>query len=99
MLGVSVWLSASPACLSTCCLCRAYMTMQEVLAVAQAGVEQGCTEALFTLGALHFTTLAVPVYPAMASFMACVQETNLSWLMKRQLRSCRTWAMPAHWSM
>ena len=46
------------------------MTMQEVLAVAKAGVEQGCTEALFTLGALHFTTLTVPVYPAMASVMA-----------------------------
>ena len=74
------------------------MTMQEVLAVAQAGVEQGCTEALFTLGALHCTRLAVPVYPAVASVMACVQVTNLSWLMKRQLKSCKTWVMPAHWS-
>jgi FO synthase len=29
---------------------RAYMTEDEVLAVARAGVEAGCTEALFTLG-------------------------------------------------
>lgn len=29
---------------------RAYMTLQEVLQVAQLGAEQGCTEALFTLG-------------------------------------------------
>ena len=75
------------------------MTMQEVLAVAQAGVEQGCTEALFTLGALYFTTLAAPVYPAIASIMTSVQETNLSLRIKRQLRSCRIWVMPAHWSM
>jgi FO synthase len=29
---------------------RAYMTLEEVLEVAQAGKEAGCTEALFTLG-------------------------------------------------
>ena len=29
---------------------RAYMTAGEVLAIAQAGAERGCTEALFTLG-------------------------------------------------
>ena len=29
---------------------RAYMTLEEVLAVARMGAEQGCTEALFTLG-------------------------------------------------
>ena len=29
---------------------RAYMTEEEVLAIARAGVEAGCTEALFTLG-------------------------------------------------
>lgn len=29
---------------------RAFMTIQEVLEVAQQGAEQGCTEALFTLG-------------------------------------------------
>ncbi len=29
---------------------RAYMTAVEVLAIAQAGAERGCTEALFTLG-------------------------------------------------
>lgn len=29
---------------------RAYMTLEEVLAVARLGAEQGCTEALFTLG-------------------------------------------------
>ena len=31
---------------------RAYMTLPEVLDVAHRGVELGCTEALFTLGAL-----------------------------------------------
>lgn len=31
---------------------RAYMTVEEVLAVARAGAAQGCTEALFTLGEL-----------------------------------------------
>lgn len=30
---------------------RAYMTLDEVLAVARLGAEQGCTEALLTLGA------------------------------------------------
>ena len=29
---------------------RAYMTLEEVLQVAQMGAEQGCTEVLFTLG-------------------------------------------------
>jgi FO synthase len=29
---------------------RAYMTLEEVLAVARLGAQQGCTEALFTLG-------------------------------------------------
>jgi 2-iminoacetate synthase ThiH len=29
---------------------RAYMTLEEVLAVAHLGAQQGCTEALFTLG-------------------------------------------------
>ena len=29
---------------------RAYMTLEEVVQVAQMGAEQGCTEVLFTLG-------------------------------------------------
>lgn len=32
---------------------RAYMTLDEVLAVCRLGAEQGCKEALFTLGAYH----------------------------------------------
>lgn len=34
--------------------CRAYMTLEEVLAVCRLGAEQGCTEALFTLGGYIF---------------------------------------------
>lgn len=57
--GAQAWPSlVLPAC--SCGYCtfamppapgrRAYMTMEEVLAVARMGAEQGCTEALFTLG-------------------------------------------------
>lgn len=36
---------------------RAYMTLEEVLEVARLGAAQGCTEALFTLGALRHAAL------------------------------------------
>lgn len=31
---------------------RAYMTLDEIVAIARTGAAQGCTEALFTLGML-----------------------------------------------
>ncbi|KAG1659577.1 hypothetical protein FOA52_011933 [Chlamydomonas sp. UWO 241] len=55
-----VFLPLTRLCRDTCGYCtfamppapgmRAYMTVGEMLAVARLGVEQGCTEALFTLG-------------------------------------------------
>lgn len=55
-----VFIPLTRLCQDTCGYCtfaqgpvpgrRAYMTLEEILAVCRMGVEQGCTEALFTLG-------------------------------------------------
>ena len=55
-----VFLPLTRLCRDTCGYCtfaqspkpgiRAYMTLEEVLAIAETGAAQGCTEALFTLG-------------------------------------------------
>ena len=55
---------------------RAYMTPDEVLAVARAGAEAGCTEALFTLG--EKPELRHPL--ARAELDAMGQESTLTYL-------------------
>ena len=55
---------------------RAYMTPEEVLAVARAGAEAGCTEALFTLG--EKPELRHPL--ARAELDAMGQESTLTYL-------------------
>jgi hypothetical protein len=59
-LRVQVFIPLTRLCRDACAYCtfaqppragrRAYMTLQEVLEVARAGAEAGCSEALFTLG-------------------------------------------------
>ena len=58
----TVFIPLTQACRDSCGYCtfaqgpvpgrRVYMTIEEVLAVCRMGAEQGCTEALFTLGKL-----------------------------------------------
>lgn len=59
-MNAQVFIPLTRVCRDSCGYCtfahaplpgrRVYMTKDEVMAVARMGLEQGCTEALFTLG-------------------------------------------------